>query len=96
MLFYYNVYLPLFLRYVLLHCSIGYLIFKPGARRPVAGARLVFKTDPVRIVGVCVCVCVCERPRRLITSGVRWHDIDLISLVKQVLQLLYGNCSRYR
>ena len=83
MLFYYNVYLPLFLRYVLLHCSIGYLIFKPGARRPVAGARrpvagarLVFKTDPVRIVGVCVCVC--DRPRQLITSGIRWHDIDLI------------------
>ena len=29
------------------------------------------------------------------TSGVMWHDMDLIQLVKQVLQLLYGNCSRF-
>ena len=50
------------------------------------------KIDPVRIVGmrvhVCACVCVCPRPKLLITSGV-------MQLVKQVLQLLYGNCSRY-
>ena len=53
------------------------------------------KIDPVRIVGmracvcmrVCVCVCVCPRPRLLVTSGVMWRDIDLICLVKQVLQL---------
>ena len=45
---------------------------------------------------VCVFVCVCPRPRLLLTSGVMWHDMDLIRLVKQVLQLLYGNCSRYR
>ena len=31
---------------------------------------------------VCVCVCVCPLPRLLITSGVMWHDMDLISLVK--------------
>ena len=58
------------------------------------------KIDPVRIVGmhvrVCACVCVCPRPRLLITSGVIWRDIDLIRLVKQVLQLLYGDCSCYR
>ena len=36
------------------------------------------------------------RPRLLITSGVMWRDIDLIRLVKQVLQLLYGDYSRYR
>ena len=58
------------------------------------------KIDLVRIVGmrvyVCVCVFVCPRPRLLITSGVMWRDMDLIRLVKQVLQLLYGNCSRYR
>ena len=44
------------------------------------------KIDPVRIVSmracmrvcVCVCVCVCLRPRLVITSGVMWHDIDLI------------------
>ena len=40
------------------------------------------KIHPVRIVCmrvcVCVCVCVCPRPRLLITSGVMWHDIDLI------------------
>ena len=29
-------------------------------------------------------------------SGVMWHDMDLIRLVKQVLQLLYGNCSNGR
>ena len=42
-------------------------------------------------VCVCVCLCVCPPPRLLITSGVMWHDMDLIQLVKQVLQLLYGN-----
>ena len=51
-----------------------------AGRRP---ARAWFlKIDPVRIVGmracVCVCVCVCPRPRLSITSGVMWHDIDLI------------------
>ena len=54
------------------------------------------KIKPVRIVCMCVCVCVCPPPRLLITSDVMWHDIDSIRLVKQVLQLLYGNCSRYR
>ena len=40
-------------------------------------------------VFVCVFVCLCVRPppRLLITSGVIWHDIDPIRLVKQVLQL---------
>ena len=45
---------------------------------------------------VCVFVCVCPRLRLLITSGVMWHDMDLIRLVKQVVQLLYGNFSHYR
>ena len=45
---------------------------------------------------VCIYVCVCSRARLLITSGVMWCDIDLIQLVKQVPQLLYGNYSRYR
>ena len=58
------------------------------------------KIDSVQIVGmcvcVCVCVCVCLRPRLSITSGIMWRDMDLIRLVKQVLQLLYGNCCRYR
>ena len=57
------------------------------------------KIDPVQIVGMCVhvcmCVCVCPRPRPLITNGVIWRDMNLIQLVKQVLQLLYGNCSCY-
>ena len=50
-------------------------------------------------VFACVCVCVCVfacvslPPRLLITSGVMWRDIDHIRLLKQVLQLLYGNCS---
>ena len=36
---------------------------------------------------VCVFVCVCLPPRLLITSGMMWRDMDLIRLVKQVLQL---------
>ena len=35
-----------------------------------------------------VCVCVCPRLRLLMTSGMMWHDVELIGLVKQVLQLL--------
>ena len=46
-------------------------------------------------MSVCVCVCVCPPLRLLITSGVMWHDMDPMRLVKQVLQLLYGNCSSY-
>ena len=37
-----------------------------------------------------VWVFVCQRLRLLITSGVMWRDVDLIQLVKQVLQLLYA------
>ena len=49
-------------------------------------------------VCVCACVraCVCVPSRLLITSGMMWHYMDHIRLIKQVLQLLYGNCSRYR
>ena len=70
-------------------------IFKPGARRPqrVPGFLklilfffLFFKIDPVRIDRRYACVC--PRPRLLITSDVMWRDMDLIRLVKQVLQLL--------
>ena len=76
-------------------------LFKPGARRPQAAHAWFLKIDPVRIVGmrVCMCVCVhmcvCPCPRLLITSGVICRDMNLIRLVKQVLQLLYGNCSHY-
>ena len=52
----------------------------------------------VRVCVLCVCVFVCmcvSVPRILITSGMTWHDKDHIWLVKQVLQLLYDNCSRY-
>ena len=38
-------------------------------------------------VSVSVCVSVCLPPRLLIISGVIWHDIDRMQLVKQVLQL---------
>ena len=47
-------------------------------------------------VYVYVCVFVCSPPRLLITSGVMWCDIDPKRLVKSVLWLLYGSCSRYR
>ena len=46
-------------------------------------------------VHVCVCMCVYPPPRLLIANGMMWHDMDPIRLVKQVLQLLYGNCGRY-
>ena len=32
-------------------------------------------------------LCVCVPSRLLITSGVIWHDVDPIRLVKQVIQL---------
>ena len=44
-------------------------------------------------VYVCVCVCVCLYLRLLITSGMMWHDMDLLRLIEQVLQLLYSNGS---
>ena len=66
--------------------------FLNQARRPVHAWFL--KIDPVQIV--CMRACVCPRPRLIITNGMMWRDIDLIRLVKQVLQLLYDDCSRYR
>ena len=58
------------------------------------------KIDPVQIVvcvfvSVCLCLCLCLSPclRPLITSGMMWYDMDLIQLVKPVLQLLFANCS---
>ena len=42
-----------------------------------------------------VCVCESSPPRLLITSGVVWHEIKPIRLVKQVLQVLYGCHSWY-
>ena len=38
---------------------------------------------------MCVFVCVCPPPRLVITSGMMWHDIDPIQLVKQVLHSCY-------
>ena len=35
---------------------------KPGARRPAAGARLVYRNHFDADVGMCVCVCLCVRP----------------------------------
>ena len=41
------------------------------------------KIGSVQIVSMCVCVC--PPLRLLITSGIIWHDMDSIRLVKQVL-----------
>ena len=41
-----------------------------------------------------MCMCVCPPLRLLITSDVMWRDMDPIQLVKEILQLLYGNYSR--
>ena len=73
-------------------------VFKPDACRPQAGACLVSWNFFCADVCMCVyvCVCLCPPPRLLITSGMMWRDMDSIRLVKQILQLLYGNCSRYR
>ena len=67
-------------------------IFKPGRRAP-GFLKLILCGSSVCVF---VCVCVCPRPRLLITSGMIWSDMNLIRLVKQVLQLLYGNYSRCR
>ena len=68
--------------------------FLNQARRRPAHAWFL-KIDPVRIVIMHVRMYVCPRPRLLITSGVMWRDINLLRLVKQVLQLLHGNYSHY-
>ena len=60
------------------------MYFKPGARWPKAGMRLVLKIVSVR-TSVCVCVCVCVSTPEAITSGVMCCDIDSRRLVKQVL-----------
>ena len=78
---------------VLLNCN--FLNQARASRRP-ARAWFLEIVSVRKSVCVCVCLCVCLPPRLLITSGVMWRDMDLIRLVKQVLQLLYGNCSRYR
>ena len=49
----------------------GILFFKPGVRRPAAGARLVYLNHFDADVGMCVWyVSVCPPPRLLETSGV--------------------------
>ena len=71
----------------------------PAEYRHAPGFLNCFCVDICMFVHVCVCVCVCLRVcvcvclplRLLITSGVMWHDMNPIRLVKQVLQLLYNN-----
>ena len=40
----------------------------------------------VCVLCVCMYVCVCSPPMLFIINDVMWHDMDLICLVKQVLQ----------
>ena len=62
-------------------------LFLNQARTGHRPARALFlEIVPVRTsVCVFVCVFVCPPPRLLITSGVMWHDMDPIRLVKQDL-----------
>ena len=41
-------------------------------------------------------MCVSLLLRLLLISGMMWCDVDLVCLVKQILQLLYGSYSWYR
>ena len=62
-------------------CMTDVMEFLNQARAGLWPVRTWFlKIDPVRIVRMraCVHVCVCPRLRLSITSGVIWHDIDLI------------------
>ena len=61
-------------------------LFKPG--KP-GFLQLFLYAD----ICMCACLCVCPSPMLLITSGMMWYDRDHIWLVKQVVQLLYGNCT---
>ena len=70
-------------------------IIKQGMCWPQAGAPGFLKLFLCRHLYVFVCVCVSPPLRLLKASGMMWHDMDLIQLVKQVIQLLYGNCNRY-
>ena len=67
-------------------------IFKLGVYRPVAGTCLVSR-NCICLQRVCMCVFV-SAPEA--SSSNWWRDMDPIWLVRQVLQLLYGNYSRYR
>ena len=70
-------------------------LFKSGARRPMASACLVSYNCFCANVCKCVSMFVCPSPRLLITSGLMWCDMDPIQLIKQVLRVLYSNCSHY-
>ena len=63
------------------------MLFKPGVRWPQLPHAWFLKIVSV-LTSVCVYLFVCPSPRLLITSGMMWGDMDLIRLVKQVLQLL--------
>ena len=71
---------------------VYYLLFKPDAHWHVPGCLKLFLCG---CLYVCLCVCLPLIMRLLITSGMMWHDMGPMQLVKQVLQLLYGNCSHY-
>ena len=66
------------------------MLFKPGV--PGHGLPHAWFLKIVSVqTSVCVCLFVCPSLRLLITSSVMWDDMDLIRLVKQVLQLLDYN-----
>ena len=59
-----------------------------------AGTRLAHAWF-LKIVSVRMSVCMSVCMSALEASGVMWSDMVPIQLVKQVVQLLYGNCSHY-
>ena len=57
-------------------CRIEWFLNKAHASLWPARAWFL-KFDAVWIVSMRACVC-CPRPRLLVTSGMMWHDTDLI------------------
>ena len=82
------------LQYSLLQCNVVKLWCMLACGWHAPGFLKLFVCRRLYVC-VCFCMCLCSPLWLLKTSGMMWHDMDTIWLVKQGLQLLYGNCSQY-